>query len=48
MVEVYGRQAFPGLMEPEDMIPGYFLLASDDAKDITGQTLHIDRGKIMS
>jgi NAD(P)-dependent dehydrogenase (short-subunit alcohol dehydrogenase family) len=48
MAEVYARQAFPGLMEPEDMIPGYLFLASDGAKDITGQTLHIDRGEIMS
>ena len=22
MADVYGRQAFPGLMEPENMIPG--------------------------
>jgi NAD(P)-dependent dehydrogenase (short-subunit alcohol dehydrogenase family) len=48
MAEVYARQAFPGLMEPEDMIPGYLFLALDAAKDITGQTLHIDRGEIMS
>lgn len=29
------------------MIPGYLFLASDGAKDITGQTLHIGRGEIM-
>ena len=48
MAEVYARQAFPGMMEPEYMIPGTLFLASDAAKDITGQTLHIDRGEIMS
>lgn len=40
-------QAIEGLLEPEDMISGYLFLASDLAKDITGQCLHIDRGELM-
>lgn len=42
------KQALPGLMEPADVAPAFLYLASDLAKDITGQSLHIDRGEFMS
>jgi NAD(P)-dependent dehydrogenase (short-subunit alcohol dehydrogenase family) len=40
-------QAFEGLMEPHNIAPTYLFLASDLARDITGQTLHVDRGSFM-
>ena len=36
-----------GLMEPEDIASAFLFLASDAAKNITGQTLHVDRGEFM-
>lgn len=39
-------QALPGLMEPEDMAEAYLFLASDCAKNITGQSLGVDRGEV--
>ncbi len=45
--EIISGQAFDGLMEPEDMIGAYLFLASDAAKNITGQTLNVDRGEVM-
>ena len=41
-------QAFPGLMEPDDMASTYLFLASDQAANITGQTLNVDRGELMA
>jgi 3-hydroxybutyrate dehydrogenase len=43
-----GKQAIGGQLIPEDMVNGYLFLASDLARDITGQSLHIDRGELMS
>jgi 3-hydroxybutyrate dehydrogenase len=40
-------QALDGLLEPADLVPTYLFLASDQARDITGQSLHIDRGDVM-
>jgi len=40
-------QAFEGLLEPQDVVSSYLFLASDFAADITGQSLHIDRGDVM-
>ena len=45
--EVTGAQALPGLMEPEDMVDIYLFLASDAARNITGQAYTIDRGELM-
>lgn len=42
------RQIFDGLMEPSDLAAAYLFLASRDAaRNITGQTLHVDRGEFM-
>ena len=45
--EVFRAQALDGLMEPEDIASAYLYLASPEAKNITGQTLHVDRGEVM-
>ena len=42
-----GRQALPGMLEPGDIAPTYLFLASDAATNITGQTIHCDRGEVM-
>lgn len=42
------RQIFDGLMEPADLAAAYLFLASrETARNITGQTLHVDRGEFM-
>jgi len=41
-------QAIPGLLDPDDVVGGYLFLASDLAKDVTGQSLHMDRGEFMT
>jgi 3-hydroxybutyrate dehydrogenase len=46
--EIMSAQAFPGLMEPDDIASTYLFLASDQAANITGQTLNIDRGELMA
>jgi NAD(P)-dependent dehydrogenase (short-subunit alcohol dehydrogenase family) len=43
---ITGSQALPGLMEPEDMADTYLFLASDAARNITGQSLGVDRGEV--
>ena len=45
--EITDAQAFDGLMEPSDMIDTYLFLASDAARNITGQALTVDRGEIL-
>lgn len=40
-------QALPGLMRPEDVAGLYLFLASDAARDITGQAIHVDRGEVQ-
>ncbi len=44
--DIVGGQALPGLMEPHDMVEAYLFLASDAAKNITGQSLGVDRGEV--
>lgn len=44
--EILHGQALPGLMQPEDMQGAYMFLASDQAANITGQTLGADRGEV--
>jgi 3-hydroxybutyrate dehydrogenase len=46
--DVISTQAFGGLMEPEDVASTYLFLASDQAANITGQTLNVDRGELMA
>lgn len=46
LADIVGGQAFPGLMEPADMAETYMFLASDAAKNITGQSLGVDRGEV--
>jgi 3-hydroxybutyrate dehydrogenase len=43
---IVGNQALPGLMEPPDMAEAYLFLASDSARNITGQSLGVDRGDV--
>jgi NAD(P)-dependent dehydrogenase (short-subunit alcohol dehydrogenase family) len=45
--EILSRQAFPGMLEPADLIDAYLFLSSDAARNITGQSLHVDRGEVM-
>jgi len=46
LAEITGGQALPGLMEPEDMAESYLFLASDRSRNITGQSLGVDRGEV--
>ncbi len=46
LADIVGHQAFPGLMDPDDIGGPYLFLASDLAANITGQTLGIDRGEV--
>jgi 3-hydroxybutyrate dehydrogenase len=45
--EMLARQAVPGLMQPDDVVDAYLFLASRAAANITGQTIHVDRGEFM-
>ena len=47
LAEITGAQVLGGLLEPCDMAALYLFLASDDAKDITGQSYNLDRGEVM-
>ncbi|QIE45682.1 SDR family oxidoreductase [Pseudohalocynthiibacter aestuariivivens] len=46
--EIIGGQVLGGLLEPDDMAAVYLYLASDGARDITGQAYHLDRGEVMA
>jgi NAD(P)-dependent dehydrogenase (short-subunit alcohol dehydrogenase family) len=46
--QILAGQALPGLMEPEDVANLYLFLASDLAKNITGQAVNVDRGEVMA
>lgn len=45
--QILAAQALPGLMEPDDVASLYLFLASDYAKNITGQAVNVDRGDTM-
>jgi 3-hydroxybutyrate dehydrogenase len=47
LAEIVGAQALDGLMEPADMADIYLFLASDAARNITGQAYTVDRGELM-
>ncbi len=46
--EILAGQVLGGLLEPDDMAAIYLYLASDGARDITGQAYHLDRGEVMA
>ncbi|MFZ1469276.1 MAG: hypothetical protein WAT09_09875 [Paracoccaceae bacterium] len=46
--EIVGAQVLPGLLEPDDMAALYLYLASDGARDITGQAMMLERGEVMA
>ena len=46
--EITGAQVLDGLLESDDMTPLYLFLASDAARDITGQAYMLDRGEVMA
>jgi 3-hydroxybutyrate dehydrogenase len=46
--EVMAAQSLDGLMEPADIADLYLFLASEHARNITGQAYNIDRGEVMS
>lgn len=48
LAEIMSAQAFGGLMEPDDVASTFLFLASDQAVNITGQTLNVDRGELMA
>jgi 3-hydroxybutyrate dehydrogenase len=45
--EIIGKQALPGLMQPDDVAGLYLFLASSAAANITGQAINVDRGEVM-
>ena len=46
--ELFATQCLTGLMEPEDVASLYLFLASDAAKNITGQTINVDGGIVIA
>lgn len=40
-------QPLPGLMDVDDISGAYLFLASDAARDITGQAINVDRGRFI-
>lgn len=45
--EILAAQAFPQLLEPQDIAGAYLFLASRDARSITGQSLVVSNGELM-
>lgn len=45
--EILAGQAIDGLLEPDDVADLYLFLASDHARNITGQAVNVDRGEVM-
>jgi len=45
--EITNAQVLNGLLDPKDLASLYLFLASDGAKDITGQAYMLDRGEVM-
>ena len=46
--QILAAQALPGLMEPDDVASLYLFLASDLARNVTGQAVNVDRGEVMA
>ena len=45
--QILSGQALPGLMKPTDVTDLYLFLASELARNITGQAVNVDRGEVM-
>lgn len=45
--EYVTAQPLPGIMKADDLVGAYLFLASSAARDITGQTLNVDRGSFI-
>ncbi|MCT8330598.1 SDR family NAD(P)-dependent oxidoreductase [Albidovulum sediminis] len=48
LAEITAAQVLPGLLEPDDLAAPYLFLASEGARDMTGQALMLDRGEVMA
>lgn len=48
LADITGAQVLPGLLEPDDMAAPYLFLASEGARDMTGQAIMVDRGEVMA
>ncbi len=48
LADILALQAQEGLMEPDDVASTFLFLASEEAANITGQTLNVDRGELMA
>ncbi|NVK41038.1 MAG: SDR family oxidoreductase [Oceanospirillaceae bacterium] len=48
LADIVAAQALDGMMEPDDVAEAYLHLASDAARNVTGQALMVDRGEVMS
>lgn len=48
LAEIMAAQTFDGLIEPADMADIYLFLASDAARNITGQAVTVDRGELLA
>lgn len=48
LAEITDAQVLPGLLEADDMAAACLFLASDGARDITGQAIMVDRGEVMA
>lgn len=46
--ELLARQALPRMLAPEDIVGPYLFLASTDARAMTGQSLVVSHGEVMS
>ena len=46
--QIVSAQQLPGLMTPPDMAEMYLFLASDAARNITGQAFTVDRGEVIA
>lgn len=46
LADIVAGQALPGLMEPADVAETYLFLASNRARNISGQSLGVDRGEV--
>jgi 3-hydroxybutyrate dehydrogenase len=48
LADILSAQSLPGLMDPQDVVDLYLFLASDHARNITGQAVNVDRGEVMA
>lgn len=46
LASVSSAQILPGIMEPHDVASLYLFLASDLSANMTGQSIHVDRGEV--